>query len=284
MPSQVVQRAARFLYANARLVDRAVFAVRFSRAEPDRLVRAVVAYRNADGGFGHALEADLRTPASQPLHTEVALWLLCEGGTRQPELAAQACEYLARVANDACELPAFVDGALDYPAASHWQDGYGSQPNIDRVYSVAAALHWHGAQHEWLTKATQACLEHLGDEPSDDAHILQAIGSFLIETGHTERLEELQAPISAARYYVEETPVTRYGLTPLRFAPSPESPIRRFFADELIEAHLDDLLARQSDDGGWPISFESPSEAAHLEWRGRWTVEALIMLEAYGRL
>lgn len=284
MPSEVVQRAARFIYANARLVDRAVFGVRFARAEPERLIRAVAAYRNADGGFGHALEPDLRTPASQPLHTEVALWLLYEGGTKQPQLATQVCDYLARVANDACELPHFVEGALDYPAASHWQEGHGHEPSIDNVYSVAAALHWHGAEHPWLDKATNACLERLSDQPSDDAHTLQAVAAFLMETDQGERLEALAAPIRNANYYVEETPVTRYGLTPLHFAPSPASPLRRFFSDELIEAHLDDLVARQRADGGWPITFEPPSEAAHLEWRGRWTVEALLKLSAYDRI
>ncbi len=283
MPSEVIQRAARFLYANARLVDRAVFAVRFSRAEPERLVRAVMAYRNTDGGFGNALEADLRTPASQPLHTEVALWLLCEGDIRQPQLATEVCDYLAGVATDACELPAFVEGALDYPAAEHWREGLGAEPSIEQVYSVVAALHWHGAVHDWLTKATKACHEHL-DEVADDAHILQGIGAFLIETGHTERLGELTRSIKASQYYVEETPVSRYGLTPLRFANSPDSPLRPFFADDLIDAHLDDLLNRQQDDGGWPITFTAPSEAAHLEWRGRWTVEALLTLQAYGRV
>lgn len=284
MPSEIVQRAATFLYANARLVDRAVFAVRFSRAEPERLVRAVMAYRNADGGFGHALEADLRTPASQPLHTEVALWLLYEGGIKQPELATEVCTYLERVANDACELPSFVEGALDYPAAEHWREGYGGKPSIERVYSVVAALHWHGADHPWLDRARVACREHLAAGLSDDAHVLQAISAFLTETGETQRLEALVEPIKSARYYVEETPVERYGLTPLHFAPSPESPMRRHFADALIEAHLDDLVARQQHDGGWPIAFTPPSEAAHLEWRGRWTVEALLKLEAYGRI
>ena len=283
MPSQIVQRAAEFLYANARLVDRAVFGVRFSRAAPERLVRAVLAYRNEDGGFGHALEADLRTPVSQPLHTEVALWLLCEGEIRQPELATSVCDYLAGVANDACELPAFLEGALDYPAAEHWREGLGAKPSIERTYSVVAALHWHGAQHDWLTGATKACVEHL-DQLPDDAHILQGISAFLIETQQPERLGELIGPIRTSKYYVEETPVSRYGLTPLRFAPSPDGPMKSFFTDDLIEAHLDDLLTRQQDDGGWPITFTAPSEAAHLEWRGRWTVESLLTLQAYGRI
>ncbi len=56
------------------------------------------------------------------------------------------------------------------------------------------------------------------------------------------------------------------------------------FANDLTEAHLDALAARQQDDGGWPISWTAPSPASEFEWRGRWTLEALLCLRAYGRI
>ena len=48
--------------------------------------------------------------------------------------------------------------------------------------------------------------------------------------------------------------------------------------------HLDALASRQHDDGGWPIAWTPPSPAAEFEWRGRWTLEALLCLRAYGRI
>lgn len=51
-----------------------------------------------------------------------------------------------------------------------------------------------------------------------------------------------------------------------------------------FDTHLDDLLDAQTGDGGWPIRFDPPGEAARGEWRGRWTLEALGVLRAYGRL
>ena len=53
-------------------------------------------------------------------------------------------------------------------------------------------------------------------------------------------------------------------------------------ADAQIEGHLQDLLAHQQADGGWPIRWEPPGPAAALEWRGRVTLEAIRPLAAYG--
>ncbi len=46
-------------------------------ARPRPSLRALDAYRNADGGFGH-LEPDIRTPASQPPCVLYALEILHE--------------------------------------------------------------------------------------------------------------------------------------------------------------------------------------------------------------
>ena len=94
----------------------------------------------------------------------------------------------------------------------------------------------------------------------------------------------MAAQVFEAEYFLLEAPVTRYGLTPLHFAPTPDSPGRALFDDAVIDAHLDDLLARQQEDGGWPIYWEPPGPAARCEWRGRWTLEALCALHHYGRL
>ena len=61
---------------HARLLDRLRFRVLFEGASPEPLVTAIAAYQNADGGFGHALEPDLRGPESEPIPVWTALWLL----------------------------------------------------------------------------------------------------------------------------------------------------------------------------------------------------------------
>ena len=52
----------------------------------------------------------------------------------------------------------------------------------------------------------------------------------------------------------------------------------------MLAAHLDRLERDQQADGGWPITWEPPSEAAVLEWRGVVTLGALRTLVSYGRI
>ena len=281
-------RAREFVYGNARRVDRAVFEVAFEGAAPDVLDAALVAYRNADGGFGHALEPDLRTPRSQPLHTETGLALLREVGVRRPDVAAACCGYLATIARDDAALPAFVEGALDYPAAEHWRAGFGAEPTLDRTLGMVARLAWHGARHPWLDHAAQVCRRHIATARIDEAHHLlyafEFASTLLDGRARSETLLRLRAALNEAAFFVADTPVAQYGLTPLDFVPRRDSAAREVFDDALLERHLDDLLRNQCDDGGWTIRFQPPSEGATVEWRGRRTVEALSTLRAWGRL
>ena len=112
-------------------------------------------------------------------------------------------------------------------------------------------------------------MDELARDPLDDAHTIsyRVTGALL-----------------QARYFLADPNDPSYGLTPLEFAPTPASRWRPLFDDDAINAHLDRLAAKQRDDGGWEITWEPPSEASRLEWRGILTINNLRALQAYGRL
>ncbi len=278
--------ARRFVYGHARPVDRAIMEHCMDGASASRVLAALEGYRNADGGFGHALEPDVRAPHSQPIHTLTALELLRQAGIRAPAVADGCCDFLRRVGDDA--VPALLDGALAYPAAAHWQGPFALQPDLSWTFGLVAELAWHGARHPWFEHARAVCLDAAAEAVTEEAHGLLYLMRFAATVAardiRRQMLARCREALSRAAFYVSETPVARYGLTPLHYAPSPVSAVGEHFDPALIEAHLDDLMDAQQGDGGWPIRFEPPSEAAFWEWRGRWTVEALIILGAYGRL
>jgi hypothetical protein len=78
--------------------------------------------------------------------------------------------------------------------------------------------------------------------------------------------------------------VTTYAHTPLTAAPTPNAYCRPIFSDAQIDAHLNELLSLQMDDGGWPIQWEPPGEIAQWEWRAQKTINALVTLHAYGQI
>src|SRR5207237_6200094 len=81
MTSPDIEAAEQFLAANARVLERRRFERLFRGGDAGPVRDAVAAYRNPDGGFGHALEPDGRCPGSQPLAIDFALPLpLAAGG------------------------------------------------------------------------------------------------------------------------------------------------------------------------------------------------------------
>jgi len=89
---------AAFIAANARVIDQRRFERLFGGGAAQPVRDAVAAYRNHDGGFGHALEPDCRAPGSQALAAEMALRILDEAGAWDGALVAGICDWLAAAA------------------------------------------------------------------------------------------------------------------------------------------------------------------------------------------
>lgn len=285
----VLARGANFMWTQARLLDRHAFAVHFEDGPTDAVVAALRAYQNADGGFGSGLEADLRAPVSQPIHVEIALQTLCEVGAHDAALVERACAFLETVTAPEGAVSPALRSSLPYPAAAHWRiEGWAFVPGLNPTAGIAARLHELGVENPWRERATEWCLARIENETFSSAHTLKCVFTLLAQLPDRDRAEALferVAPqLADAEWFTLDTGWTTYTLTPLHFAPSPTSPAKRLFSDELIEAHLDDLLTRQKADGGWPVLWDAPGPAAVCEWRGRWTLDALLTLRAYDRL
>jgi hypothetical protein len=283
--SDVLSSAREFMLIHARLLERRLFEVTFDDGDPALVGRVVAAYQNEDGGLGHALEPDLRCVESQPLFVEVGLDALHQAGWRDPELARSLCFFLQRVSNETGLVPPILESALASPHASHW--GRSSlAPDLNPTAGICGLLHEQGVGHPWLSRATETCCDLIIRHPPDEAHTLLSatrLADHLPDQALAERLHEaIAAALPQASFFIAEAPVKGYGLTPLHFAPSPDSSWRSLFTDAQIEGHLEDLLGRRQPDGGWPISWEPPGLASALEWRGRWTLEAIRPLMAYG--
>jgi hypothetical protein len=282
-----------FIQRQGRLLERRLFAARFEGAPAAGVVDALRGYRNDDGGFGHGLEPDKRCPASLPIDVEVALQAMATAGTVDMPLVLGACDYLAAVADDAkCDgaVPPAFPIIEAYPRAAHWTP-WTYQPGLNPTAGLAGLLHQLGADHAWVTRATAYCWKQLAapELPADaDAHTLSEVLVFLEHTPERDRAEaaaaRVKAQLAKAPMFRADPDDPGYGLSPLSFAPLAGSRWRTLFEDSVLEAHLDRLQRDQQPDGGWPLTWEPPGEAALLEWRGIVTLNALRTLVSYGRL
>jgi hypothetical protein len=291
MPDAVdLDAAAQFLWRHARLVERRLYLNRFAGAQGAAVVVALRGYQNDDGGFGHALEPDLRGPDSQPIHVDMALRILHAAAAHAPEMVARACSYLAAVGPEPGAVPAIFPSVDGYPRAEHWQWQNWPAQSLNPTAMIAGLLHGMRVGHPWLDAADAFCWRRLAEATAvDDGPALAAVFCFLNHAPDRKRAvamaEQVAGSIPEATFFtLQPGAASSYALTPLDLAPTPESMACGLFADELLAAHLDQLEDSQQADGGWPITWDPPSETAALEWRGRVTLDALLTLQAYGRL
>lgn len=284
----ILENGTKFVWENARLLERAIFTYHFCGGSGERILTILRGYQNDDGGFGHALEPDLRAPDSHPLFVEFGLRTLYACQLRDTEIAGRVCEFLAHHADLEHGIPTLFPSSRNYPRAAHWNNQTAELPSWDRFTGLVGLVNWHGIHHPWLQHAVETCVGRLATTPLTDAHTILTAFCLLesLPSGTTTDtlFKKLANDLRAADFFSADAPVTGYSLTPLDFAPTPASYCRALFSDAQIEAHLNDLASTQDADGGWPISWEPPSGMAEWEWRACKTVSALVTLRAYGKI
>jgi hypothetical protein len=282
-----IDAAARYLAANARVLERRRFERLFSGGGPVPVRDAVAAYRNPDGGFGHALEPDGRGPGSQPLAIEFALRVLHEADAWDTGLAEGACEWLAAHAPPGGGA-VFVSPSIDgWPHAPWLVPEAGEPASLITTGLIAGTLHARGVEHPWLDGATALLWSRIGSLTSTGPYDLRAVLRFLDSVPDRGRAREAVARLGEV-IFGQEMVAMEPGApgevhTPLDFAPRPGSPARDLFGEDVIAAHLDHLAGAQREDGGWMFNWLAWSPAAEREWRGGVTVDALHLLRANGR-
>ena len=280
--------AAAFVAANARVLDRRRFQRLFEDGPTAPVRDAVAAYRNDDGGFGHALEPDCRAPGSQPAAAEMALRVLDEADAWDEGLVRGACGWLTAVA-PAEGGAAFVEPTLSgWLHAPWWVPEEGHPASLIATGMIAGTLHARAVSHPWLDGATEVMWNRIGTLTETSGYEMFGVLRFLQHVPDRDRAREAFArvgPLLIEQNLVALDPEASgevHGV--LDFAPEPDSLARSLFDDVTVKAHLDHLAQAQRDDGGWTFNWPAWSPAAELDWRGFLTVDALRVLRANARL
>jgi hypothetical protein len=280
--------AAAFIAANARVLDQRRFQRLFQDGPAAPVRDAVAAYRNEDGGFGHALEPDCRAPGSQPAATAMALRIMDETDAWDEDLVRGACDWLAAVA-PAEGGAAFVESTLaGWLHAPWWVPEDGHPASLVATGMIAGTLDARGASHPWLDGATEVMWDRIAKVSEPGAYEMFGILAFLQHVPDQDRAREVfgrVGPLILENKLVTLDPEATgevHGV--LGFAPEPDSLARALFDDATVNAHLDHLAQGQLEDGGWTFNWPAWSPAAERDWRGFLTVDALRLLRANNRL
>jgi hypothetical protein len=284
--------AVLFVTTHARILERRRLHLMLGEGSPDDVVAALDAYRNPDGGYGWALEPDLRSATSQPVAAMHALEVLAEVRDTTSSRAPELCDWLADHTLPDGGMPLRLPYADTAGSAPHWANADATVSSLQMTVQLAAQAHRiarHRADiagHPWLASATSYCLDAIDRiVEAPQAHELMFVMHFLDAVA--EQVPQARPMIDRLAPFVVSdgpTPVTGgaegEALHLLDFTPHPDAPSRASFTKCAVAADLERLAGQQQPDGGWTVSFTPYSPAAVLEWRGYATVQAVAVLKS----
>jgi len=291
------------IYGRARSLEQRRFAYDFEGGVTEDVLGELAKYQNTDGGFGHALEPDLRLPESSVLATTVGLQVLREvDAPLDHRLVRGAIRYLLDTYEAEIEtwpiIPSNANSAPHAPwwlydenLAERWR-GFLANPRAEIVgylWDYAALV-----PDDLRERLTAAVLSHLRDRPdrfTDSSFMCYrrlAETRTLPEDVRTEIVEGLK-PIVDRLVARDPAAWEQYVLKPLDVATSPDS-LFAGMLDAEVEANLDYEIKRQDEDGSWAPNwtwgdnYQEVWPEAEREWRGVLTLKVLKWLRSFGRL
>lgn len=292
-------RAQEFIWRTARVLEARRFEHLTGRGPAESVLRALLAYHNNDGGFGHALEPDGRGPSSQPLHDLSALRLLAEIDLAPSTVVGQICEHLVAITRQDGGVPMVDPAIARHPHAPWWALPTDDRGSLLLTTQLAGALHALKAEHPWLVAATEFCWSGL--DALTTTHPYEAAGAitFLDHVPDRQRAERCAGRLGELVRAQGLVDLSASGATgadaapgyaagevhgPTDYAPHPASLARRWFSDAEFDAALDALVAEQHADGAWPVKWGIWTPVTEFEWRPIVTIEAIRTLAAHSRL
>ncbi|MGW1409881.1 hypothetical protein [Streptomyces sp. NPDC002403] len=293
-----LNRAEQFIWLTARVLEQRRFAHHFLEGSADAVETALAAYLNEDGGYGNALEPDLRGPVSQPLHTAHALSVLDSIGRCDGLRVERICRFLTEVSTKEGALPALLPTQRDYPAAPFIPIVDDPPAELLTTGPVVGLLHRNAVWHAWLFRATDFCWAAVDALEQSHPYEIEAAIAFLDgapdraraqasadRLGRLVRDQRLAVldPERRAEYPVAAGYAPGEQHFPYDYARTPGSLARHWFTDEELSRSLDHLAAEQQADGGWPVNWRQWAPGTALEGRPIVTLKALLTLRAHGR-
>ena len=300
------KRALTYLKTQARPLERTLFEHSFEDGSVEAVLTHLKKFQNPDGGFGNALEPDMRSPSSSALATEIGLQLLAELGVSSDHTMVRGAVGYALESLDEENLTWRV-APLDvneHPHAPWWHDSEGSLARTFDDYlitpraGIIANLHVYRdlLPPDWLEVVTEATLttvkgmeDHKFGGGGAALNYLRKLAEAPGLPGHVTdwlvpRVRELADKVVARN----PKQWTAYCAPPVKLAPTPEAITAGVLAD-CLPAHLDYLIAQQSHQGYWDVTWEWSDYPdvwvlAKGEWRGVLIMETLTSLKAYGRI
>jgi hypothetical protein len=303
LTSEGFAAAQAYLLNHARPLDQECFRFHFADGHAQAVLAELAKFQNPDGGFGHAIEPDMRAPASSAVATAHGCATLrgVAAAGNEPLVQGVMRYFVDTYDAERGVWPILTARVEEAPHAPWWtyadsdKNFGGSRSNP--TASIVGYLYDYPelTPGSLLAEVTPLVLARLDAAPDlMEMHDLQC---YLVLAEARQLPADLRRRVQeklrrAALATIEPDPQkwSGYGLPPLDVASSPAS----FLADNIdrrqIEANLDFVIEQQLPDGSWPVPWswafvdETAWAQAERDWKGQMIVNKLRVLQAFGRI
>ncbi len=290
------QRAVAFILENGTNLQRERYLFEFTDSSSrSNILAALSHYQNGDGGFGHGLEADLRTRRSSVIATTIAFQILESVNAPCTDMVKNATQYLISSYRYGTWQPINPD-CNDAPHAPWWRYSGGDQS--DEIFKpnpsveVISHLITYNAMTSELPDLLDRAINHI--KVNDlEMHDLLCYLRLYENPGLNPAYKEQLLPYLLSNGYqlikIQEQDWEEYSLTPLSVINHQDSIYADFFADDL-DKNIRHCIGRQNDDGSWSPTWswggEYPAtwKAVEREIKVEITLSLLMQLQRLGRL
>lgn len=303
--SSTFEKAQQFMYRKARPLDLARFQYHFENGSKENVLNVLSYYQNADGGCGHAIEADCWNPNSTPLHTGGASDIVREidfTDRNHPFIQGLLKWYASGKDFDGKHWAVTVESNNEYPHAPWWHTDSTSSCHTDyngtaQIAGFIVRYAKPGSELFGLgIRIVNEAIEALASTELLDMHTCTCyirMKEYIEKAGATELIPYclLKERLHEAVNRLIEKDTSKWGAyvcKPSRFLASRDS---EYYCDnkEVSDFECDYIIHSQLPDGSWDIPWswdDFPEEWAISKnwWKGQVIIENLLYLKGFGKL
>ncbi len=295
------ETARRFVETTARPLEVERFHYHFEEASDESLLAALGEYQNADGGFGNALEPDLRANKSSVLCTSIAFQILRSTHARLDKtFVPTSITYLLESMDREEYHWRIIPRSAEQSPHAPWWNQTGREDTFDR-FSLNPTAEILGYLYDCqqyvpsnvISLVSDRVISHLLDLEKIEMHeLLCCLRLLKTETMPKATRDQIRRKLT---HFIDDTVACDpaqwegYSLRPLQVVDTPGS---LFMAglEEAVAANLDYEISSQNEDGSWSPtwfwgnSFPDAWEQAYREWSGIITIQKLLLLKRFRRI
>lgn len=286
----------KWIYENARPVEIAKWRLLWNKGSKDEVLKEMLKYQNADGGFGNAFESDMLLPKSSAIASTEAIFTAFNFDLYVTDKwFLDLLNYFIKTKqNTPSYWEAVPKEVEDYPRAPWWNYSPDTEfsPNPCAVVAAAMLLYGNNEQKALGNEIAEKCISLLKSDKAvgdHDIYCIQKLFIALEKTGSALLNEEAYKAMNRrilSNVCLDSKEYMNYVAQPLDFIDSTESPWYNLLKEN-ISINVEFWINNISEEGVWVPNFSwgvdtLESKNATKNWKGYMAVKRVRILKAFG--